>query len=120
MAMKRPAAAVPSTTVKRPAAALSPMATKQPAVFSTPLQACATCGSGLTQHHVVEAVRYSFGEPERVQHQTMKCVRRRCRCLHGYNFVWVGSSNRRNTVNVGDLAEDTLFINSKVCFDVNF
>lgn len=112
MAMKRPASGVVAGLgLGCPAAA--------PALeLRTPLHKC-VCGGALVKHKVVDALKYGFAPPEPVYHKSMRCNRKDCRLIHGHNFMWVGG-DKQISVNLDDLSDNVLFVNNKVCFDIQF
>jgi len=105
-------------TLKKPAAAPQEP-TDLRTTFKTPLKECITCGGALTKNSIVEAKKYGFGLTQDVLHQNMQCSKRNCRANFGYNYKWCGSQ-KRNTLQVDQLVDKVIFVNSKTCFDLEF
>lgn len=87
-------------------------------VVQTPLHVCAACGSPLCpKTSSIEAVIYTMSGPESVKHLPWRCVRKSCRSIHYYNYMWVGGA-KMNTMKPEEA--EYIFVTSKTGFSAQF
>lgn len=89
--------------------------------YICPLSTCVRpgCCGNLLESKTVEATLYGLGGPSEVEVVTKQCSSRSCRTIYGYNYLWQ-QGTKINAVNLSDLKDGVVFINSKCGFTLDY
>lgn len=88
-------------------------------MMKCPLSECSVCGGALTARSHHEAMIYGFGNPEAINIQSARCVRKGCRLTYTYNLVEMGGVFY-NCFHPNDFLHGLFFVNRYVGFTIPY